>query len=128
MSTEKEALILAVLKRLKVSSGGDIEASAVVTMDGYLLASDMKPETDVERFSSMCASLLALADQTLAEVAIGEMQQVMIMGTNGISVLTHAGSDAVLALSTSARAMQGRVLMESKRAAGEVARLLADGH
>lgn len=125
MSTKKEDLILPVLRRLKTSSGGDIEASAVVTMDGHMLASDMKPGTDVERFSSMCASLLALSDQTLTEVAIGEMQQVMIMGTNGMSVFTHAGSNAVLALSTSSKAMQGRVLMESKRTAIEIGKLLS---
>lgn len=124
MSTDKESLIRPVLRRLKTSSSGDIEASAVVTMDGYLLASDMKPGTDLERFSSMCASLLALADQTLAEVAIGDMQQVMLMGTNGISVLTHAGPNAVLALSTSPKAMQGKVLMESKRTAAEIDRIL----
>lgn len=124
MSTDKESLIRPVLRRLKTSSGGDIEASAVVTMDGYLLASDMKPGTDLERFSSMCASLLALADQTLAEVAIGDMQQVMLMGTNGISVLTHAGPNAVLALSTSPKAMQGKVLMESKKTAAEIDRIL----
>lgn len=124
MNTKKKDLIRPVLRRLKVSSGSDIEASAVVTMDGYLLASDMKPGTNVERFSSMCASLLALADQMLTEIAIGDMQQVMIMGTNGTSVLTHAGQNAVLAISTSPKAMQGRVLMESKRTAVEIGNLL----
>lgn len=125
MSTEKESLIRPVLRRMKTASGGDIEASAVVTMDGYLLASDMKPDTDAERFSSMCASLLALADQALEEIAVGDMQQVMLMGSNGLSVLTHAGPDAVLALSTSPKAMQGKVLMQSKRTAAEIERLLS---
>lgn len=124
MSTKKQELILTILRRLKTSANGDIEASAVVTTDGHLMVSDMKPGVDVERFSSMCASLLALADQTLTEIKIGDMQQVVLMGNNGMSVLTHAGSGAVLALSTSPRAMQGRVLMESKRAASEIGRIL----
>jgi len=126
MSTKKAELLLPVLRRLKTSSGGDIEASAVVTRDGHILVSDMKPGTDVERFSSMCASLFALAEQSLKEIAIGDMRQVMIMGGNGMSVLTHAGLDAVLALSTSSKAIQGKVLMESKKTAVEIGRLLGD--
>lgn len=126
MSSDKEQLLLPVLKELNTSTGGDIDASAVVTMDGYLLASQMKESTDLDRFSSMCASLLALGEQTTSEVAVGEMQQVMIMGSDGLMVLTHAGSDAVLALSALPKATQGRVLMQSKKAAEEIGRLLGE--
>ncbi|MGM0564922.1 MAG: roadblock/LC7 domain-containing protein [Pseudomonadota bacterium] len=124
MSDSKQEKLLAILRKLKASTGGDIDASAVVTTDGYMKASEMKPGTDVERFSSMCASLLALADHTTSEIAIGDMRQVMIMGTNGVMVLTHAGSDAVLAMSAIPKAKLGRVLLEAKNAASSIKEIL----
>lgn len=127
MSKNAEAVLGPVLRHLKTSTQGDIVGASVVSTDGYLLASEMKADMDADRFSSMCASLLALADQTLTEVDVGDMQQVMVMGSNGIAVLTYAGPNAVLAISTSPKAMQGRVLMESKRAAKEIGQLLGAG-
>ncbi|WP_221801176.1 roadblock/LC7 domain-containing protein [Oceanobacter mangrovi] len=125
MATVNQSAIRSLLRRLKTTTHGDILGSALVSTDGYLMASDIREFIDDDRFSSMCASLLALADHLLNEVDIGVMQQVMIMGSDGFSVLTYAGPDAVLALSASPKAMQGRVLMESKRTAGEIAALLA---
>ncbi|PSF05028.1 hypothetical protein C7H09_16910 [Marinobacter fuscus] len=124
MSTTCQDEIRSILRLLKTSTQSDIIGACVVSTDGYLMASQMSTEIDGDRFSSMCASLLALARQMLTEVDIGEMQQVMVMGSNGISVLTYAGQNSVLALTTSPKAIQGRVLMESKRAAREIRRIL----
>ncbi|WP_297392413.1 roadblock/LC7 domain-containing protein, partial [Acidiferrobacter sp.] len=46
----------------------DIEASAVISGDGLMLASMLDPHIDTDRYAAMCASLLALAERAAQEV------------------------------------------------------------
>ena len=62
----------------------------------------------------MNASLLVMAQRTSEEVAIGELKQVMVQGSEGVMHLTHIGSDAVLAVATDPSANMGRILLETR--------------
>lgn len=102
----------------------DMEASAVVTRDGITVASLMATTADKDRFGAMCASLLALADRAAKEVDRGRLRQVILDGTGGPMLLTQAGPSAVLAVAASPQSNLGRLILETRKVAAELARLM----
>jgi predicted regulator of Ras-like GTPase activity (Roadblock/LC7/MglB family) len=107
------------------SSLAEVEASAVVTRDGLTVASLLTPGTDPDRFGAMCASLLALAARASKEVDRGELRQIILDGKQGPLLLTHVGDSAVLALAAVPRVNLGRLILETRKAAADLAALWA---
>jgi len=103
----------------------DIEASATISRDGFIIGSVLGEEIDQDRFGAMCASLLALADRAAEEVARGQLKQVLIEGDSGLMLLVQAGPDAVLAVAAKPTVSLGRVFIEARKTAEQIARLLA---
>lgn len=100
-----------------------IEASAVVSPDGLIVASMLTEGADADRFGAMCASLLALASRAASEVDRGQLRQVILDGTKGPVLLTHAGATAVLAVAARSNANLGRLIMETRKAAAKLGSL-----
>ena len=61
-------------------TSADIEASAVISTDGLMIASMLPAELDEDRVGAMSAAILALGDRSAAELARGELEQVLIKG------------------------------------------------
>ena len=112
------------LLRSQHAALADVEASAVVTRDGITVASLMATTADKDRFGAMCASLLALADRAAKEVDRGRLRQVILDGTGGPMLLTQAGPSAVLAVAASPQSNLGRLILETRKVAAELARLM----
>lgn len=98
----------------------DIEASAVISGDGLTLASVLDDDVDADRFGAMCASLLALAQRAGAEIARGELKQVLVEGDKGTMLLVSAGPDAVLAVATRPTINLGKIFIETRKIASKV--------
>jgi predicted regulator of Ras-like GTPase activity (Roadblock/LC7/MglB family) len=99
-----------------------VEASAVVSRDGLIVASQLSEGADADRFGAMCASLLALASKAATEVDRGQLRQVILDGTKGPMLLTHIGAFAVLAVAARpSKAPLGKLIMETRAAAGKLA-------
>ena len=107
------------------SALAEVEASAVVTRDGITVASQLSEGADADRFGAMCASLLALAARAGKEVDRGALRQIILDGQHGPLLLTHSGDAAVLAVAASPRANLGRLILETRRVAGDLAALWA---
>lgn len=107
------------------ASLAEVEASAVVSRDGITVASLLGNGSDQDRFGAMCASLLALADRAGREVDRGRLRQVILDGTGGPMLLTQAGDTAVLAVAASPQANLGRLILETRKVAKDLADLLA---
>ena len=99
------------------SQSDKIEASAVVTVDGILLASVLSESVDQDRFGAMCASLLALADRAAQEIARGVLRQVLIEGDQGVMLLVYAGREAVLAVAAESAVHLGMLFIEAQKVA-----------
>lgn len=110
------------LKRLRTATP-DIEACALVTSDGLLIASVLSESVDADRFGAMCASLLALATRTSQEIARGALRQVILDGELGPVLLTRVGSRKVLAVAASPKANLGMVIVSARRSAQALADL-----
>jgi len=112
-----------VLKTL-VANTPDLEGAATVSLDGLILASVLPAGTDEDRVSAMAAALLSLGERTAQELQRGTLEQVYVRGDQGYIILMQAGEEAVLEVIAGGGAKLGMVLLDMKRAAEEVARLL----
>jgi predicted regulator of Ras-like GTPase activity (Roadblock/LC7/MglB family) len=106
------------------SSSGDIEASAVVSTDGLLMASNFPANMDEDRMAAMAAALLAIGERTSQELERGNLEQVFVRGDNGFIVMMAAGEDGVLTVLCSDRAKMGLIFLDMKRAAAEIGKIL----
>ena len=111
------------LLRALQASSDQIQASALVTHDGLTLASVLSSEVNADRFGAMCASLLALASRAAGEVDRGELRQVILDGEYGPLLLTRAGTTGVLAVAASPKANLGKVILDTRKTAIDLANL-----
>ena len=116
---QNQKTIEKILKNLNMRSP-EIEASAVMSRDGMMVASEMKPGVEPDRVAAMCAALLGLSDTAASELDRGELRLVLLHGAKGVLLLVQVGDSHVLALSATTDIKLGAVLMESRRAAGEL--------
>lgn len=104
-----------------------IEATALVSHDGLTLASVLSSEVDADRFGAMCASLLALASRAASEVDRGELRQIILDGERGPMLLTRAGQTGVLAVAATPKANLGKVILDTRKTATDLAALSRAG-
>ena len=116
-------MLTSILSELN-SSSADIEASAIVSTDGLMMAALLPAGMDEDRVGAMSAALLSLGDRTAKELARGGLEQALIKGDRGYILMTHAGEDAVLTVLAKPQAKLGLIFLDVKRAAEAVARLI----
>ena len=102
----------------------DIEASAVVSVDGLIMASSLPADVDEDRISAMSAAMLSLGDRIASELRRGRLERVYISGSDGIIVLMAVGEDAVLTVLARRQAKLGLIFLDMRRAAEDLGRLL----
>jgi predicted regulator of Ras-like GTPase activity (Roadblock/LC7/MglB family) len=115
--------IIARLRDLRVSTP-DIEASAVVSVDGLIMASDLPAEVEEDRVSAMSAAMLSLGERIAGELGRGSLDQVYIRGDNGYVILMSVGEEAVLTALARKDAKLGLVFLDMRRAADDLGRLV----
>jgi predicted regulator of Ras-like GTPase activity (Roadblock/LC7/MglB family) len=106
--------LTSVLNELNASST-DIEASACISSDGFNLASALNKDVDPDRYSAMCASLLALANRAAQEVQRGNLKLVLVEGDQGVMLLVQAGQDSILAVAAKPSRNLGMIFMNAKK-------------
>ncbi len=117
-------LIRPILRRLNGSSV-DIEASALISSDGLMIAAVLGEGVDADRFGAMCASLLVLADRAAQEISRGRLKQVLVEGERGTMLLVQAGADAVLAVAARPTVNLGMTFLEARKTAQQIEVLLS---
>ena len=115
--------IIARLRDLRVSTP-DIEASAVVSVDGLIMASDLPADVEEDRVSAMSAAMLSLGERIAGELGRGLLDQVYIRGDNGYVILMSVGEEAVLTARARQDAKLGLVFLDMRRAASDLSHLV----
>jgi hypothetical protein len=115
--------VRSVLRELNTSSN-DIEASAAISTDGFIIGSVLDEGIDEDRFAAMCASLLALAERAAQEISRGDMKQVLIEGSTGLMLLVRASEDSVLAVAAKPTVNLGMVFIEARKSAAKIESVL----
>ncbi len=105
-------------------SSADVEASALISTDGLMIASALPIGIDEDRVGAMSAALLSLGDRAGAELARGSTDRVLIQGEKGYVIMTSAGDEAVLTVLAKQNAKLGLLFLDIKRAAEALGKLL----
>jgi predicted regulator of Ras-like GTPase activity (Roadblock/LC7/MglB family) len=106
------------------AGAADIEASAVVSVDGLIMASALPADVEEDRVSAMSAAMLSLGERIAAELGRGYLDQVYIRGDNGYVFLMSVGEDAVLTVLARKGAKLGLILLDMKRAAADLGHIV----
>ncbi|MBV1915840.1 MAG: roadblock/LC7 domain-containing protein [Pseudomonadales bacterium] len=119
----RDDILSSVLSELNGTSA-DIEASAVISTDGLMIAAVLPQGVDEDRVGAMSAAMLSLGDRTAEELGRGTLEQVLIKGDNGYVLMTHAGEDAVVTVMAKPKAKLGLIFLDVKRATQSITELL----
>ena len=121
MTTTKEMLekLLNDLKRT-----GNIEASAVVSRDGLLMASDISAGIHAETFAAMNATMMGAAETAVSELKKGFPDRVIIESKEAKVIVTGAGPKALLIVMTTPDAGLGLILVEMGKITEKIKSLL----
>ena len=111
------------LKEFK-SSSVDVQASAVVSTDGLIIASELPQDVEEDRVAAMSAAMLSLGERTSKELMKGSLEQVFVKGQDGYILLMGAGEEAVLTALAKKDAKLGLVFLDMKRAADKISAVI----
>lgn len=111
------------LRDLQASSP-DVEASAIVSVDGLTIASALPSNVEEDRVSAMSAAMLSLGERISSELGRGNLDQVYIRGVNGFVILMSVGEEAVLTVLARERAKLGLLFLDMRRAVDDLLTLI----
>jgi hypothetical protein len=111
------------LRDLQVSSP-DIEAAAIVSVDGLSIASSLPGNVEEDRVSAMSAAMLSLGERIAGELGRGHLEQVYVKGQNGYVILSAIGEEAVLTVMARQQAKLGLIFLDMSRAVKELEKLV----
>ncbi len=119
----REEALRNILGQLNATSA-DIQASAVISTDGLMMAALLPQGLDQDRVGAMSAALLSLGTRVARELERGIPEQVLVKGDNGYVLMLQAGDDAVLTVLASNQAKLGLIFLDARRAAQSMAQVL----
>ena len=106
------------------SSSADVEASALISTDGLMIASALPHGMDEDRVGAMSAAMLSLGERISGELGRGGLDTVYVKGQRGYVILMSVGEEAVLTVLAREQAKLGLIFLDMSRAAKELAKLV----
>lgn len=123
MTKTRTQLMIERLRDLQASSP-DVEASAIVSVDGLSIASALPQNVEEDRVSAMSAAMLSLGERIASELGRGGLEQVYIRGREGYVLLMSVGEEAVLTVMARKQAKLGLILLDMRRAVEDLVDLI----
>lgn len=123
MTKSRTELMVSRLRDLQAGTP-DVEASAVVSVDGLIMASSLPAGVEEDRVSAMSAAMLSLGERIASELGRGVLDQVYIRGDEGYVILMAVGEEAVLTVLARKDAKLGLIFLDMKRSAQDLAKLV----
>lgn len=112
-----------ILRKLQHDSPG-VEASALISEDGLMIASALSASMEETRVAGMTATLLNLGSRAAIELNRGGVQEVIVRGELGYAVLISAGRGALLLALTNESSKLGLVFFDMREAVRALAKVL----
>ena len=123
MTKSRTQLMVDRLRDLQASSP-DIEASAIVSVDGLPIATALPREVEEDRVSAMSAAMISLGERIASELGRGTLEQVYIKGESGYVVLMAIGEEAVLTTLAREQAKLGLIFLDMRRATEDLEKMI----
>jgi predicted regulator of Ras-like GTPase activity (Roadblock/LC7/MglB family) len=111
------------LRELQVSSP-DVEAAAIISVDGLPIATSLPQNVEEDRVSAMSAAMLSLGERIAGELGRGLLDEVYVKGEKGYVILRAVGEEAVLTVLARQQAKLGLLFFDMRRAAEEFSNIL----
>jgi len=102
----------------------DIEASALISEDGLIIASALPQHIEEMRVAGMSSTLLSLGMRASTELERGEIEQVMIRGQNGYALMVTAAPGTLLLVLATKAARLGLIFLDVGRAVEQIKKVL----
>ena len=102
-----------------------LEASAVVTRDGTLLASAHSTRAKPEMMSTISSALYGIGEDSIRAISGGKIRLVTIIAEQCVLMLSPINEDTILLLVTSPKSNLGLLHMQSELVAQNIAKFLA---
>lgn len=102
----------------------DIEAAALISEDGLMIASALPQHIDEGRVAGMSATLLSLGTRASEELERGAVDEVLVRGKNGYAVMMNGGNGTLLLTMTTKDAKLGLIFLDMNRAVAELKKVL----
>lgn len=123
MAKSRTELMVDRLRDLQATTP-EIAASAVVSVDGLIMASSLPAGVEEDRVSAMSAAMLSLGERISTELGRGMLDQVYIKGKEGYVILMSVGDEAVLTTLVREGAKLGLIFLDMRRAADDLEKLV----
>ncbi|HID62297.1 MAG TPA: hypothetical protein EYP49_06100 [Anaerolineae bacterium] len=102
-----------------------VMGSAVVTGDGFVVASDLPSEVDEKKITVMAMAMLTLAQETMSELGVSDLERVLVESKDSYIVLVNAGPDAVVAAVAGKDVVLGLLLVSMRQTVQRIEGILA---
>jgi len=112
-----------VLRKLQSDSFG-VEACALISEDGLMIASVLAADMEETRVAGMTATLLSLGGRAAMELGRSHLQEVIIRGESGYAVLVSAGRGALLLALTNENSKLGLTFFDMREAVRSLQKVL----
>ena len=112
-----------VLSELQASSS-DVEACAVVSEDGLMMASALPQGVEEARVAAMSAAMLSMGARTASELSRGKIEQLFLKGDEGFVIMMQASEHGVLVGLARKDAKLGLLFLDMSRAAESAAKII----
>lgn len=106
------------------SASPDVEASALISEDGLMIASALPQHVDETRVAGMSATLSSLGQRAATELERGDVQEVLVRGHDGYAVMLSAGSGTLLLALANRTAKLGLLFLDMRRSIDDIRKVL----
>jgi len=101
-----------------------VEATAVVSTDGLVIASRLPDQVEEDRVGAMGAAILSISTRSGEELDRGEMLRVLIEGTDGYLLIRSIGDVAILVVLVDKKVRLGMLFYECKQCIKQLTEIL----
>ena len=123
-SPERKRELIKILK--KISQGCELEALAVVTDEGIKIAFFAEKNADPDLLSAVSSAVLSTGQMVTNQLAHGRLEQVLIRGQKGFTILSELGDYLLIGASKDLHSV-GLAIQVIRRYSPEVTEVLNAG-
>ncbi|HEX2914853.1 MAG TPA: roadblock/LC7 domain-containing protein [Chloroflexia bacterium] len=121
----KTDLLNDVLDSLAVSLSGDVNGSAVVSLDGIVYASRFPSGISVDRVGAIAATTLGVSKRVAKDLTMGNTSESIIQCDNGYFIILPVNEKCLLAVNLRKGGNLGMTRLEAGDAATRIAAIMS---
>jgi predicted regulator of Ras-like GTPase activity (Roadblock/LC7/MglB family) len=124
-TASKTELLNQALDNLALNLAGDINGSAVVSLDGIVFASRFASAINIDRVSAIAATTLGVSRRVAKDLAMGETTETIVQCDGGLFIVLPVDNKCLLAVNLRKGGNLGMVRLEASDCVRKVSSIMA---